>query len=196
MLCGEEGRGRLHGILAGSVMEFSAVIFGDCVDLSRHVTRNHSHIPATLSAVVISASAVLPVDSYASSRAAVRSDPFRPPSAVPQAFVRRVRRIRRRSSTEDNGEDDFFDGGDGDDGPFGGGSGTGWGSWPPTGSEWEEPDRWRWLLSSADSAFDVIYEVLCWIALSNCAHFTFKKMSRLVAERGKDLSIRLVLPIC
>ncbi|XP_020689139.1 uncharacterized protein LOC110104397 [Dendrobium catenatum] len=178
-------------------MEYSAVIFGDGVDFSRHITRDHSRIPATLSVLALSASAILPVDSSALPRAAVRSDPFRPPAAVPRTLVRRMRRIRRRSATEDGGEDGFFDGGDGDDGPFGGGSGSGkgWGSWRPGGSEWEEPDRRPWLSSSADPAFDVVYEVLCWIALSNCAHFAFKKMSRLLAERGKDVSIRLVLPI-
>ncbi|KAL0916338.1 hypothetical protein M5K25_013841 [Dendrobium thyrsiflorum] len=114
-------------------MEFSAVIFGDGVDFSRHITRDHSRIPATLSVLAMSASAILTVDSSSLPRAAVRSDPFRPPAAVPRALVRRMRRIRRRSATEDGGEDGFFDGGDGDDGPFGGGSGSGkgWGSWRP-----------------------------------------------------------------
>ncbi|XP_020583506.1 uncharacterized protein LOC110026746 [Phalaenopsis equestris] len=179
-------------------MEVAAVIVGDGVHFSRHIMRNHSHIPATLTVLAISPSSILPVDSSSSLRATVRSDPFRPPAAVPRALVRRIRRIRRRSSTEGGDEDGFFDGGDGDDGPFGGGNGggKGWDSWRPGGSEWEDPDRRLWYSLSEDPAFDVIYEVLCWIALSNCAHFAFKKMSQLLAERWKDLSIRSVLPFC
>ncbi|CAL9750299.1 unnamed protein product [Musa acuminata subsp. burmannicoides] len=33
---------------------------------------------------------------------------------------------------------------------------------------------------------------MCWIALSNCAHFAFKKMGRLLATRGKVFPLRLL----
>ncbi|KAK8954497.1 hypothetical protein KSP39_PZI002692 [Platanthera zijinensis] len=175
-------------------MEFSMAIFGDGVELCRHIIHSQSHVPATLSVLATAASTILPVDSSsAAPRAAVRCDPYRPPPSVPRAPARRMRRIRRRSVTEDGGEDGFSGDGNGDDGPFGGG-GNGWGSWRPGGSSWEDPDR-RWW-SSSDPAFDAVYEFLCWIALSNCTHFAFKKIGRLLAEREKDLSIRLVLALC
>ncbi|URD74305.1 AP-1 complex subunit [Musa troglodytarum] len=120
--------------------------------------------------------------------AAVRSDPFRP-AAAPRAFVRRTRRrTRRRSLTEGGGEDDGFSG---DDGPFGGGGDAGGG-----GKGWNSGDQgpgWGGSSpSSSDPAFDFIYEVMCWIALSNCAHFAFKKMGRLLATRGKVFPLRLL----
>ncbi|CAL9114822.1 unnamed protein product [Musa textilis] len=124
--------------------------------------------------------------------AAVRSDPFRP-AAAPRAFARRTRRrTRRRSLTEGGGEDDGFSGdGDGDDGPFGGGGDAGGG-----GKGWNSGDQgpgWGGSSpSSSDPAFDFIYEVMCWIALSNCSHFAFKKMGRLLATRGKVFPLRLL----
>ncbi|KAJ8493243.1 hypothetical protein OPV22_014964 [Ensete ventricosum] len=129
--------------------------------------------------------------------AVVRSDPFRP-AAAPRAFVRRTRRrTRRRSLTEGGGEDDGFSGdGDGDDGPFGGGGDAGCGG----GKGWNSGDQgpgWGGSSpSSSDPAFDFIYEVMCWIALSNCAHFAFKKMGRLLATRGKVFPLRLLPSVC
>ena len=36
--------------------------------------------------------------------------------------------------------------------------------------------------SPSDPAFDVVYEVISWIALSNCLHFALKKVVRIVAD--------------
>ncbi|XP_074560224.1 uncharacterized protein LOC141816319 [Curcuma longa] len=115
--------------------------------------------------------------------AVVRTDIFRHASA-PAALARRsMRRIRRRTHTEGGGVDDGFFG-DGDDGPFGGGGdgGRGWNS-GDSGPGWDESGD----SSSSDPAFDFIYEVVCWIALSNCAHFAFKRMGRLLAPRGPSV---------
>ncbi|XP_010914498.1 uncharacterized protein [Elaeis guineensis] len=130
---------------------------------------------------------------------AVRSDFYRP--AAPRALVRRPRRTRRRSLTDgDGGEEDAFSGdGDGDDGPFGGGGGGGRGwnfgggsNW--SGSDWDGSESPSF--SSSDPAFDFIYEIVCWIALSNCTHFAWKKLGRLLAERGKVISFRLLPFMC
>ncbi|KAG6531824.1 hypothetical protein ZIOFF_005650 [Zingiber officinale] len=119
--------------------------------------------------------------------AVVRTDIFRHASA-PAALARRsMRRIRRRTHTEGGGEDDGFFG-DGHDGPFGGGGdgGRGWNSgdsdpgWDGSGDS-----------SSSDPAFDFIYEVVCWIAFSSCAHFAFKRMGRLLAPRGPSILLML-----
>ncbi|PKA62980.1 hypothetical protein AXF42_Ash007776 [Apostasia shenzhenica] len=193
--------GILRNLLAGGDMELSAAIIGSGLQLCGiTLFCSQSHVPGTLSVLAISATAILPVDSSVGSRAAVRSDPHRPPAVVPRAFVRRTRRVRRRSLTEDGSEDRFSGDGDGDDGPFGGGGqgGRGWGFGGNGDSGWEEPEQRRWFTSSADPAFDVVYEVLCWIALSNCAHFALKKLSCFLAEREKEMSIRgfahLLLP--
>ncbi|XP_042462874.1 uncharacterized protein LOC122046317 [Zingiber officinale] len=115
----------------------------------------------------------------------VRADIFRHASA-PIALARRsMRRIRRRTLKEGGGEDDgFFGDGDGDDGPFGGGGdgGRGWNS-GDSGPGWDGSGE----SSPSDPAFDFIYEIVCWIALSNCTHFAFKKMGRLLAPRGPSV---------
>lgn len=128
----------------------------------------------------------------------VRSDPYRP--AAPRALVRRTRRTRRRSLTDadGSGEDAFSGDGDGDDGPFGGGGGgRGWNlgggnNW--SGSDWEGSGSSSF--SSPDPAFDFIYEMMCWIALSNCTHFAWKKLGRLLAGREKAVPFRLVPSMC
>ncbi|WOL03287.1 hypothetical protein Cni_G12007 [Canna indica] len=119
--------------------------------------------------------------------AAIRTDLLRAGPAPP-ALARRIRRrSRRRPLTDGGDEDDGFSGdGDGDDGPFGGGgdaggSGRGWNS-GDSSSGWDESES-----SSSDPAFDFVYGVMCWIALSNCAHFAFKKMGRLLATRGPSV---------
>ncbi|KAA8527422.1 hypothetical protein F0562_034863 [Nyssa sinensis] len=110
--------------------------------------------------------------------------------AAPRRLVRKTRRTRRRSLTGDGAEDGedgscFGDAGDGD-GPFGGGGGGGGGSgWNFDrfgGSNWDESSS-SW---PSDPAFDFVYEVISWIALSNCLHFAFKKVVRIVADGVGD----------
>ncbi|XP_043711229.1 uncharacterized protein LOC122660111 [Telopea speciosissima] len=118
---------------------------------------------------------------------AVRSYTYRP---APRTFTRQQRRTRRRPSTgdpEDGGEDGFF--GDGNDGPFGGGrsggsGGRGWNFDGYGGFDWEESS----YSSFSDHALDFFYEVICWVAFSNCLHFAFKKLVRIVAAGIGDPS--------
>ncbi|XP_042520747.1 uncharacterized protein LOC122094124 [Macadamia integrifolia] len=118
---------------------------------------------------------------------AIRSNTYR---TAPRTFTRQRRRTRRRSSTgdsDDGAEDGFF--GDGDDGPFGGGhsGGSGGRRWNFDGYggfDWEESS----YSSFSIPALDFIYEVICWIALSNCMHFAFKKLARIVADGIGDPS--------
>lgn len=119
--------------------------------------------------------AISPVDVVASPP--VRSNSYK---IARRNLIRKKRRTRRRSLTggSEDGEDvGFF--GDGGDGPFGGdsgGDGRGWnfGGFGG-GHNWDES-------SSSDPAYDFVYEVICWIALSNCVHFAFNKVVRIVAD--------------
>lgn len=100
---------------------------------------------------------------------------------LPRALLRKKQRTKRKSfrggDSEDGGEEEagFFGG----DGPFfggiggGEGGGRGWNFDRFGGHSWDDP-------SSSDPAFDFVYEVISWIALSNCVHFAFKKVSRIV----------------
>lgn len=104
------------------------------------------------------------------------------------------------------GEDDggefgfFFDGGD-DDGAFGGGNswgggGSGWNFGGFGGSNWDEPSS----NSISDPAFDFVYEVLSWIVFSNCLHFAFKKVVRIVAgglgDPAREKVPMRLTPVC
>lgn len=112
--------------------------------------------------------------------------------------LRRKRRTKRRLYSDDSegGEDDGFGGGyfDGSYGGGGGSGGRGWNSDRFGGSDWDESSS---SSSSSNPAYYFVYEVVCWIALSNCVHFAFKKVVRFAAnaignsERGK-LSMRLI----
>ncbi|KAM2888600.1 hypothetical protein FF1_012304 [Malus domestica] len=122
-------------------------------------------------------------------------DAVAPPRARPNStrtatrtLLRKKRRTRRRPSSgddsNDGGEEDggFFGG----DGPFfnggwggsGGGGGGGWNFDRFGGNSWDEPSS----SSPSDPAFDFVYEVMCWIALSNCVHFAFKRVIRILAD--------------
>lgn len=115
-----------------------------------------------------------------------------------RTFLRRKRRTKRRiySGDSEGGEDDGFGGGDydGSYGGGGGGGGRGWNFDRFGGNEWDESSS---SSSSSNPAYYFVYEVVCWIALSNCVHFAFKKVVRFAAdatgnsERGK-LSMRLI----
>lgn len=132
-----------------------------------------------------------------SATSAVRSDTCRSSSA-PRALLRRSRRTRRKSLDANSGDDLLS--GDGDDGPFGGGNGGFGGRWNFGGGDsggwgWEENDE-SGDGSSSDPAFDFVYEVVLWVALSNCTHFAVKKLGRIFEERGKVEPVRLVPSIC
>ncbi|CAN6551318.1 unnamed protein product [Malus baccata var. baccata] len=122
-------------------------------------------------------------------------DAVAPPRARPNStrtatrtLLRKKRRTRRRPSSGDDsidgGEEDggFFGG----DGPFfnggwrgsGGGGGGGWNFDRFGGNSWDESSS----SSPSDPAFDFVYEVMCWIALSNCVHFAFKRVIRILGD--------------
>ncbi|XP_023513728.1 uncharacterized protein LOC111778252 [Cucurbita pepo subsp. pepo] len=113
-----------------------------------------------------------------------------------RTFLRRKRRTKRRLYSDDSegGEVNGFGGGD-FDGSYGGGGGSGGSGWNFDrfgGSDWDESSS-----SSSNPAYYFVYEVVYWIALSNCVHFAFKKVIRFAgeairnSERGK-LSMRLI----
>ncbi|GAB2295244.1 hypothetical protein Dimus_029417 [Dionaea muscipula] len=116
---------------------------------------------------------------------AVAPPPVRPSSLRPvrRSLLKRRRRTRRRSSdgNEDDGSVDRDGGGRDDDPSFGGAGGGGSSSNGFRWSNWDDSSSYP-----SDPAFDFVYEVLCWIVLSNCVHFAFKKVVRLLAEGFAD----------
>ncbi|XP_061349238.1 uncharacterized protein LOC133294564 [Gastrolobium bilobum] len=135
-------------------------------------------------------------------------DAVAPPPVKPAAYkvprrrtlLRRKRRTKRRLSDDGSGDagDEGFFYGDGGDGPFGGGGGGfggsgGGGGWNDNrfgdGHNWDEP-------SLPDPAFDFVYQVLSWIMLSNCLHFSFKKIVRIVADSAREKVPARLAPIC
>ncbi|XP_027333034.1 uncharacterized protein LOC113847904 [Abrus precatorius] len=140
-------------------------------------------------------------------------DAVAPPPVKPSTYriprrtlLRRKRRTRRKLSGDDSGDagnEEFFFG-DGGDGPFGGGGGGGFGGsgggWNFNrfggGHNWDEPSS-----SLPDPAFDFVYQVLSWIMLSNCLHFAFKKIVRIVAagsivDSDREKVPARLAPIC
>lgn len=120
---------------------------------------------------------------------------------APRTLLRKKRLTKRRSysggdDSEDSGEGDgFFDGGN-DDGPFGGGGGYGGRGWNFDGfggKSWGDDGE---SSSSNEFAFDFVYEVIYWIALSNCVHFAFKKVARIVADSDRDKVPMRLTPVC
>lgn len=113
----------------------------------------------------------------------VRSKPYRISRRMLHCKRRRTGRRSSAGGSDDDGgggEAGFFGDGGGD-GPFGGsgaGAGGGWNFDGFGGSDWDDSS------SSSDHAFDFFYEVLSWIALSNCVHFAFKRVLGIVAEDG------------
>ncbi|KAH7655068.1 hypothetical protein IHE45_19G182000 [Dioscorea alata] len=144
--------------------------------LSRSLLSRPSHTAATTTLSILTASST------------VRSNPYRSASA-PRSLTRR-KRLRTRRGSMDGGDEE--QGLSGDDGPFGGGcngGGSGWGFGGGSGRpDWEdESGSSSWSSSSSDPAFDFLYEVVCWIALSNCAHFAFRKVGRFLKEKAVPL---------
>ncbi|XP_057772337.1 uncharacterized protein LOC130991901 [Salvia miltiorrhiza] len=130
-----------------------------------------------------------------------------PTRTLTRRRLRRSRRVKRKIATDDGGDfsdgDVYFvfggDGGNfnnGGDGYFGrgGGGGKGWNFGGYGGANWEDFSN----NSIHDPAFDVVYEVLCWIAMSNCLHFALKKVVKFVADGFGDqekIPMRLT-PVC
>ncbi|KAH6808660.1 glycine-rich protein [Perilla frutescens var. frutescens] len=115
-----------------------------------------------------------------------------PTQTLTRRRLRKARRVKRKIAADDGGDlnngDVYFGFGDGGDinnggGYFGrGGGGKGWNFGGSGGSNWGEySDN-----SIPDPAFDFVYEVLCWIAMSNCLHFAFKKVGKVVADGFGD----------
>uniref|UniRef100_A0A7N0UIM1 Glycine-rich protein n=1 Tax=Kalanchoe fedtschenkoi TaxID=63787 RepID=A0A7N0UIM1_KALFE len=134
----------------------------------------------------------------------VRTKPNR---TTTRLMTRKKKRLRRRSMAGGGGgggggkdDDGFFGmdggGGGGGGGFFGGGGGGdggsgGWNYGGFGGNSWGDSSS-----AASDPASDFVYEVICWIALSNCVHFAFKRVVRgigdLVAEKGREkLPMRL-----
>ncbi|KAM0962663.1 hypothetical protein ACFX1X_022139 [Malus domestica] len=146
------------------------------------VTDNHTDQSSPSIGVPQISAGVFPFDAVAPPRARPNST-----RTATRTLLRKKRRARRRSS----GGDDSNDGGEEDGGFFGGdgpffnggwsGSGGGGGGWNFDrfgGNSWDESSS----SSPSDPAFDFVYEVMCWIALSNCVHFAFKRVIQIVAD--------------
>ncbi|CAH8353286.1 unnamed protein product [Eruca vesicaria subsp. sativa] len=106
--------------------------------------------------------------------------------------IRKKRRMKHVSFGEDGGDFGCFllEGG-GNDGLFGGGGGgKGWNyGCGGGGGNWDESLYWSW----SDPAMEFVYEVICWIALSNCVHFAFKRIVRILKREKLNLTLS---PVC
>ncbi|KAE8736028.1 Ribosomal protein L19e family protein isoform 1 [Hibiscus syriacus] len=137
---------------------------------------------------------------------AVAPPPTKPNSykTLPRTLLRRKRRTKRMLfGGEDSNDGDvhgFFFSSDGSDGygPFGGGGGGS--NWGGSGWNFGEFGGQNWDDSSLSSpwtvnAMDFMYEVIFWIALSNCVHFAFKKVVRIVANGIGEAGEREKVPM-
>ncbi|OIV91690.1 hypothetical protein TanjilG_26543 [Lupinus angustifolius] len=106
--------------------------------------------------------------------------------------LRRKRRIKRKLSGDEFGNEGFFgDGGD-SGGGFGGSGGGGWNfNNFGGGGDWDESSS-----SVPDPAFDFVYQVLSWIMLSNCLHFAFKRILQIILDADREKLPRRFTPIC
>ncbi|KFK38142.1 hypothetical protein AALP_AA3G074900 [Arabis alpina] len=148
---------------------------------------------------IVQASAIIfPVD-------AIAPPPIRSSSYKTIRRIRKKRRTKRVSfggDSEDGGGDfgRFFLEGDGNDGPFGfggggGGGGKGWNSGGGFGGgNWDESSSSS--SSWSDPAMGFVYEVICWIALSNCVHFAFKRIVRIVTDGEREKLNITLSPVC
>lgn len=174
--------------------------------LNRHQSSFTSNPSSDQCGGTLQISAGFPIDAVAPPP--VRSNHVK---TLPRRLIKKRRRTRRKTlkgadGNDDDGEEFFAFSGDGGDvgGPFdnnnnnwGGGSGKGWNFGGFGGSDWGDSSSNN---SYHDPAFDFVYEVLSWIVFSNCLHFAFKKVVRIVSDglgdpaRGK-VPIRLA-PVC
>ncbi|XP_044486328.1 uncharacterized protein LOC123211592 [Mangifera indica] len=116
-----------------------------------------------------------------------------PTNGQSNTYPQKRRSFSGGDDSEEDGRGDGVFGGACDDGLFGGGGygGRRWNSDGFGGQNWDESLRW----SSNDLAFNFVFEVIYWSALSNCVHFTFKKkcLEELSAtELGSKVPIALM----
>ncbi|KAL4309289.1 hypothetical protein GQ457_01G030310 [Hibiscus cannabinus] len=141
---------------------------------------------------------IVPID-------AVAPPPVKPNSyrTLPRTLLRRKRRTKRKLFSGDDSKDSedygLLFGGDGGDGygNFGNGNGGG-SSWGGSGWNFGGFEGQNWDGSSSPwtgTALGFVYEVITWIALSNCLHFAFKKMVRIVTNLTDEAADREKVPI-
>ncbi|VVA96747.1 unnamed protein product [Arabis nemorensis] len=170
-------------------------------DLVNHISFADSAVDQSLGGNVQASAIIFPVD-------AIAPPPVRSSSYKTIRRIRKKRRTKRVSfggDSEDGGGDFgrfILEGGDfgGNDGPFGfgdGGSdggGKGWNSGGGGfgGGNWDESSFSSW----SDPAMEFVYEVICWIALSNCVHFAFKRIVRIVTDGEREKLNITLSPVC
>ncbi|KAL1211891.1 hypothetical protein V5N11_023872 [Cardamine amara subsp. amara] len=168
------------------------------LDLTNHISFADSTVDQSLGGIVQASAVIFPVD-------AIAPPPVRSTSYKTIRRIRKKRRTRRVSisgDSEDGGDfSRFILEGDfgGDDGPFGfggggnDGGGKGWNSGGGFGREnWDESSFSFW----ADPALEFVYEVICWIALSNCVHFAFKRLVTIVTDGEREKLNLTLYPGC
>ncbi|XP_021721566.1 uncharacterized protein LOC110689147 [Chenopodium quinoa] len=160
-------------------MEVSLSAMADTISLSHQLFITDS---------LRTSSVIFPTDAIAPPPVRSRSASC---TSARRTLLKRRRRTRRRSPPSDGEDDGGIFGGD-DSGFFGGfGGGSGWNSGFGGGGGFNWDD---WSSSSSfpdDPAFDFVYEVLCWIVFSNCLHFAFKKLVRLITEEREKVPLRM-----
>ncbi|KAL9232947.1 hypothetical protein vseg_008003 [Gypsophila vaccaria] len=147
-----------------------------------------SHHHLTLTDTLQISSIIAPINTVASPPVKSRHVTSRRPQ------LKRRRRTRRRSPPS-YGDDVPFLGGPNDGGFIGGG-----GSWNFGGGSgnWNDGD---WFSSFDndnnnnldDPAFDFVFQVVCWMVFSNCVHFAFTKVFKLISEGRAKVTLRSVL---
>lgn len=152
-------------------------IITDTVTTPIESNHNHNNLGFTNSLNFTLRSQILPID-------AVAPPPVKP-TTIPKTRTRKRSRVKRKMKTDgfgagEGGEDGggFF--GDGDGGGGGGSFGSG-GSGGFGGFNWDESKP-----GPADPAFDFVYAALSWFVLSNCLHFAFKRVVRIVVDGAAD----------
>ncbi|CAN8269582.1 unnamed protein product [Cochlearia groenlandica] len=118
--------------------------------------------------------------------------------------IRRIRKKRRTRRVSFSGDSEDGGGGGGDfsrfllEGDFGGGGdgGKGWNSGGGSGGGGNWDDSSSSSSSWSDPAMGFVYEVICWIALSNCVHFAFKRIVRIVTDGEREKLNITLTPVC
>lgn len=106
---------------------------------------------------------------------------------APRMLAYKARHTKRRPHGGSGDGDD--DGTEWDEGGFGGsggwsGSDDGWGGNDYWGASWNEESWWR--EDASDAAFNFIYQVACWVSLTQCLQFALKKVLDVVHNGVED----------
>lgn len=106
---------------------------------------------------------------------------------APRMLAYKARRTKRR--TLGGGGDGDDDGPEWDEGGFGGsggwsGSDNGRGGNDYWGASWNE-EGWWWE-DASDAALNFIYQVACWVSLTQCLQFSLKKVLDMVRNGVDD----------